>query len=213
MANNCMSQVQACRIRVAVLGVDGVPYPGASNLYVTDDFVSVAVTPVYVDGTEISERNACDVVCTDYRGADTLRRGDIVITPCGPDPYLQALLTGSAILTNGSDIGWIAPPVGAVPNNQVSIEVWAKRVDNGTQDPYKPWAHWVYPMVRNLRMGPWTHLNGVLSPTYSGQCYENPNWYDGPVADWAGESDRIAQWLPTAILPTVVCGFQAIVAS
>lgn len=205
--NPCLPQVQACRMRLAKLQSNGRTAPGSTNLYVTKAFVSLAITPVYVDGTEIAEKNACDEVSLDYKGPDSLKRYDVTITMLTPDPYVAYFLSdGSSILTSGSRIGYAAPSIGTVAGNGVSVELWSKRINNGDLDADSPYAWWVYPKVRNLRLAPYTHDANALKPQYVGQALENPNWYDGPLNDWAVASDRIAQWMPTATLPTAQCG-------
>ena len=85
---DCRPQVQACAIRVARLDTNGVPLPGANNLYVADTLVSLAFSPVYTDGDEIEDKNGCGVVQVNYRGQDSFKRGDVTIQLTRPDPQL-----------------------------------------------------------------------------------------------------------------------------
>lgn len=211
---DCRPHVQACAIRVARLDTNGVPLPGATNLYVSDALVSLGFTPVYTDGSEIEDKNACDVVKANHRGQDSFKRGDVAIDIVTPDPFLSELLSGGDVLdVVGLPKGFSAPPIGPVTGNGISIELWAKRIDDGDQDANFPWAHWAYPKIKNLRLAPHTHANANLHPTFSGQAYENENWYDGPVGDWPAASDRVFQWIPSATVPTPTCAYQELVAS
>lgn len=207
----CLPQVQACRMRVTALAANGAPAPGASNAYVTSAFVSLAWTPVYTDGDELEQKNACGEVCVNYRGDDSFRRLDVSMQLCTPDPELVQLLAGGAVLSNAGGItgakGYAAPALGPVTGNGVSIEVWAKRIDDGALDADSPYAWWVFPRVRNLRIGDFTQENAPLLPTITGQAYENDNWGNGGFNDWDDASDRVYQWAPTATLPTAQCGY------
>lgn len=203
----CLPQVQACRMRLAKLDTNGRTLAGATNLYVTKSFVSLALSPVYVSGTEIAEKNACDEVEIDYLGPDSLKRYDVTLTMLTPDPYIANFLSdGSKTISSGGRIGYASPAIGTVSGNGVSIELWAKRINSGDLDSSSPYAWWAYPKVKNLRLSPYTHDANGLKPQYVGQALENPNWFDGPTNDWPASSDRIAQWLPTATLPAYQCG-------
>lgn len=211
---DCRPQVNACAVRVARLDTNGVPLPGANNMYVSDAFVRVSWASVYTDGEEIEEKNACGITVVSYRGRDTFKRGDIELELVTADPYLSEMLSGGDLLTSGSlPKGFAAPPIGPVEGNGVSIEVWAIRVDDGDQDADYPYAHWVYPKIVNLRLGDHEHANAANKPVFTGQAYENPNWFDGPVGDWPALSDRAYQWLPTNVIPTPSCAYQTLAAS
>lgn len=212
-----LPQIQADAIRIAKLDPSGVPLPGAGNLYVTDALTVLTLKPVYLDGTEITEANASGKLCLDYRGDDSFRRVDVEIEVCEPDPYLEHLLSGAALLDLGGDVppGSAAPAIGPLTANAVSIEVWAKRINDGDLDADYPYAWWALPKIRNLRTGDKKLANEANKPTFTGQGLQNPNWYDGPNNDWPSASDRAWQWVPTtaATIPAVTSGLQTLPAS
>jgi hypothetical protein len=209
----CLPQVQACIIRVAHLGPDGVPLVGVTEGYISDALVSVAFEPEYQDGAEVTQDNACGDRIVDYKAPDIFRWGNVTIQLATPDPYLAAFLSGgTTIVGSGPDIdriGWAAPPLGTLDENPISMELWAKRPDKatGSLDAASPYARWAYPLVKNLRLGSWTHENGPILPEFTGQAFENPSWGNGPWDDWLVSSDRVVQWFPVAAadLPDATC--------
>lgn len=215
MANDCLPHVQACRIRVARLEADGVPLPGANNLYVSDALVSLAFAWQVESGDEITEKNACGDVKVNYRGDDQLRRGNVTIRIVTPDPQLSELLSGGSVLTAGDRVGYAAPSLGAVNSDAISIELWAKRIRDGRLDATYPYAWWVYPWIDHLRPDDHEHNNGNLPMQFVGEAYENDNWLDGPLNNWPGTSTQVYQWLPALAseVPAAACGYQTLVAS
>lgn len=214
-ANDCLPQVHACVIRVTALEADGVPLPGASNMYVSDALTTLTIKPVYTDGDEIEEKNACGTVGVNYKAQDSFKRADFDLELLTPDPYLHSLLIPGSELLNPSSggVGFAYPSIGAVPEYGVSIELWAKRIDDGALDATNPYAWWALPNARNMRLGDREFAASAQKSPISGQLYENVNWFDGPSNDWEAASDRVAQWIPTSTLPTVSCGFTTLVAS
>lgn len=214
MANNdCLPQVQACAIRVALLEPNGVPSPGANKLYVNDTLTELNFTPTYEDAEEVMEKSACDKVVVNYQGDPTLKRGEGELTIASQDPYLVYLLGGGSVLTDAGVHGYAYPAIGDQLSQAISIELWAKRIDDGELHDEYPYAWWVLPKVTRLKHGQRTFNNGAQLPNFSFQLYENENWYDGPLNDWPVTSDRFAQWFPTNSLPAIPCGPQTLPAS
>lgn len=209
MANSdCIPQVHICAMRVAELDPNGVPTPG-SNLLTVDSIVELVATPAITEGDQIEDKNGCGVVCVNYKGPDTLLRYDITLIVCDQNPYVMAALGRGTILDDVVGLetirGYAFPALGEASTEAVSIEFWAKRIDDGALHADYPYAWWVMPKVTDLRHDAMTFNNGSNRPAFVGRAFENENWFDGPLNDWPVESDRAVQWFPTPALPTVAC--------
>lgn len=202
----CLPQVQACAIRVARLDLSGVPRPGTGNLYVSDAMSKLTLTPSYTDGDEIKEKNACGDVKVNFKGAPSLDRWDWELELLVPDPQLIDLMTNSDAISTSSSFGGNSPPIGPVTLTYFSLEVWSRQIRNGVPDPTFPWAWWAVPGCKNARWGAIPFENAAKKITISGECYENTSWFNGPTNDWPATSDRAWQWIPSATIPTPVCG-------
>lgn len=214
MADNCLPQVHACAIRVTALESDGILAPGTDTMYVSDALTRLTLKPVYEDASEIKEKNACDAVAVNYKGDDSFLRADVELELLTVDPYLNSLLaTGSVLLNSSNGPGWAMPAIGVNVGNGVSIELWAKRINDGDLDPDMPYAWWSMPKVKSLRVGDREFSATAQKPLFTGQAVENSNWFDGPDNMWDVASDRCAQWIPTDTLPTPTCGFVELEAS
>lgn len=206
------AQVQAEVMRVTKLVTSGVPLPGTDTMYVTDALVKIDVAPMYEDGTKHRAKNAKGVTCVAYDGNNYFHALGLTIQLCTPDPELVALFTGS-LLDETSRKGWAAPEVGEIDSPGVSIEVWPLRVDGQELDADDPYGWWVYPRVKHFKLGPYSHLNGHLLPSFSAVAYKNSNWFDGPANDWPVTSDRPVQWMPFDSKPDAAVGYQGLAAS
>lgn len=202
---DCIPQLHICALRVSELESDGVPLPGAGNLMTVNSIVELTITPNVVAGDEVQEKNGCGAICLDYIGDDSVTRYDIGIKVCDRNPYVLAALGRGDVLTNSGIHGYAVPPLGSIPSDKVSIEFWAKRIDDGLLHADYPYAWWVLPLVTNLREGDITKNSGSDLPSFVGRAYENANWYNGPLNDWPVTSDRAVQWFPTPTLPTTSC--------
>lgn len=196
-----LPQVQACAVRVSLLTTAGRAVGGASGSYMTSALVKATITPVYTDGAEIKEENACGRTFIDYISDDSFTRADVEFDFLAPDPLLHSiLLSGGSVLTGAWGKGWAYPPIGAL-TGQLAVELWAKRIDNGIQDPTFPYAWWTLPLVKNCRIGAREFSNTTQHSTITGRAYENSQYFDGPGNDWPAASSRVAQWIPTAAIP------------
>lgn len=210
----CRPQIQACRMRVSDLAPNGAPLPGADNVLTSKALVKVTITPVYVDGTDIVDKNGCGEMVVNFRGKPSFRRGDATIEIATHDPWLIAKLSSASIITDGDAIGAGAPPIGVVEGDGVSIELWRKRVsEDGDLDLDYPFAWWALPKAVNLKPGPVEASDGNPHPTFTCELIENENWDDGPTNDWPATSDLAWQWIPTTTMPEATCGPTALVAS
>lgn len=217
MADMCLPQIQACMMRIADLDTDGVPLPGSDNLLVSDALVKVTIAPVYVDGTDIVDKNGCGQMCVNFRGEPSFRRGDVTIEICTHDPWVIAKFSSSTVITYTDGLTTVtgagAPPIGPITGNGVSLELWRKRINDGDLDVDYPYAWWALPKLKNLRPGNAEASDGNPHPTFTAEALENPNWFDGPLNDWPATSDLAWQWVPTKTLPVAACGPQNLAAS
>lgn len=209
-------QLAVCAFQVCALDDDGTPLVDAESRYVSNALAKATLTPVYEDGDEIKEKNACGEQLIDFLDDPSLVRADLELDFILPDPYLHAILVsnGALLLPSGGGAGFAFPPVGKVTGNGVSIEMWVKRVITNQQSTEHPWALWGLPKVRSIRLGAKEFSNTAQHSIITGQCNENDHFFDGPTNDWDGVStDRIAQWIPVDTIPTITCGPQAVLAS
>ncbi len=215
--DDCAAQLHVCAIRVGLLDDDGSPLVGANSVYVSDALAIATLKPIYDDGDEIKEKNACGATFIDFLDDPTFVRADIELDFLTPDPYLHSvLISNGALLTpGGGGVGWAFPPVGKVTGNGVSLELFAKRIIDNAQSTVHPWALWALPKVRSLRLGDRAFSGTAAQHSLiTGQCNENDMWFDGPANEFDAPSDRVAQWIPVDDLPTFTCGeFQEVIAS
>ncbi len=208
---SCGSSIYACATRVAVLEQDGVPLPGAGNLYVTDALVKMEGTPQFTKVPEVEVLNACGALCSFYKAIDPFKRVDLTLELCTIDPELEHMLTGGELFsTGGFVIGASAPPVGTVEaavQNGVSIELWSKHILQGDLDPTWPYIHWIWPRTHWAPDKTTFDINH-MPRLFTGFTSENPNWFNGPANDWTFSSDRTYAYAFTKTLPATACGAQ-----
>lgn len=207
-------QVGCCAIRVSQLDTDGTPTVGSTTSYTTDCLSKLTATPNYEDGQEIKEDNACGSTYIDFLAPASLTRGNLEIDLLAPDPILLKLLqSASSRIIGAWGMGWADPPLGPV-TGQCAIELWAMRINNGKLDPTFPYAHIVFPFVKNVKLGAAEYANSAQHTIVTGEAYENSLFFDGPLNDWpAPAASRWRQWVPTATLPDATTGTYTTVAS
>lgn len=205
-------------MRVARLGADGAPLVGAANQLTTSAFTKIDITPVYEDGTKISETNAAGQVCLNYEADDSLTGYTVSIEICSVAPELMEILSSGAVLLDGVDvIGYQSPQIGSTgaSANGVSVETWSRAVLDGGPALVDPFLHWVMPRLRKLRRTGVVTIGGeAVKGTFEGLAIGNPNWLDGPQNDWpiAVDSSAPYQFVRTSSVPTPVAGYASVLA-
>lgn len=214
---DCAASLQVCTMRVARLEANGVPDPGAGNVYVTDTLITLGADPVITEGTDFEQPNGCGGIIVSYKDCDRLKRFNLTMTLATPDPELWEFFAGGTILRNdgGDAIGWQAPEIGVdtCPYG-VSVEVWTKAIVDGHQADEDPWYWWAFPRTKwSIGGGAKNFGNEIMTHPLTGFAEENPNWFDGPLNDWPEDSGRVYQYIRTDSMPEPSCGVQTLVAS
>lgn len=204
MAQQYASSMQAVAIRVSRLMSDGSIATGPSASYVlTNDFISLSFTAEVNEGIDIEQVGGDGTICATYRGPDTLKRVNIELAICNPDPEASEILAGGTLLSDaGMVVGYAPPPVGVNGNpNGAAIEVWSKAIVNGKPDGTKPYWHWVLPYTIMAPSGDRALENGQLATTFSGWGVGNEAFGEGPAGDWPFISDRPYQYARSVTAP------------
>lgn len=209
--NTCAASIQGCAMRVARLAADGSTPAGASNMYVTDQMVTLVAERETEAGEEIVVKNACGSNVVDVRDPDRTRRLNLTLGLAIPDPELLELMAGAVLsTTTGTSDGFGYPLLNTIPNQDgVSIEVFSKAIINGSLAATSPYWRWVLPKTYGWVFGSRTWANAAMTETLTGFGIQNSNFGNGPTNDWTGPADRVLAAKRAAALPAVACGYTA----
>lgn len=211
--NTCPRHIKGKVIRMTGLQSTGRTNSGASASVVINAFTKMTLTPVYAETGEIEEINADGDLCLAVPPQRKLKRVDWELLVCDANPYLHALAAGGeTIAVPGGGVGYGFPDIGEDPlPNGVSIEIWARAVDEGgAPDPTFTYAWYVVPRAYGA-VGAKTFQAGPQDASFSGHAIENPGWYDGPQNDHPAPTKtyKVVSWVPTNSAPTASCGYTA----
>jgi hypothetical protein len=201
-------------IRVTQLDETGAPAIGGA-MYVTDNLTKIDFNPETEAGQDISTKKASGDLCVVWRTPDMIKRLNISLEMCVPDPEFEALVTGGELyfdqVAPTDVIGWAYPPLMVDSNpNGVSVEAWTRYVVDGIQPASQPYIWWTFPKQK-LRNGNRTIDENPMANVYEGFATENPEWGTGPEGDWDLPSDRVVQAKFTDTVPIPQCGGQKVV--
>lgn len=216
MAQDYASSIMGVAIRVSKLTPTGAIATGASASYVTSKFVSLSFTPEYEAGDEFTQKAADGTVCSSLKAPDTLKRVNISIALCDPDPEFTETLAGGTLLmgsgtTAGKTVGWKAPAVGidATPNG-VAIEVWSKAIAGGKTATGGAFFHWIFPYAQMHISGDRVIENGMLATNFEGWAVGNAAFSTSvtalttkPSPSWAYTSESAMAYSRTDAAPAV----------
>ena len=213
------ASVQAVAMRAVRLDATGEPVVGdatARNAFVTNQFTRVSWTPEYEAGEEIQQKNAAGVLCVYYKMPDTVKRVNLEVAICNPQPEFSEILAGGSLLTEATDVrGYALPVVGdEVDTNGVGLEVWTRRIVNSRPSATHPYWRWVFPFGQFRMTGDRVLENGLTANVFSGEGLGNVNFGDGPAGDWpfpASTASAMSYAADTAA-PTGVNDYVAVIA-
>lgn len=214
MAAVCGTPIQACGFRVTLLEADGDVAAGPNNSYVSDKITTIGITPEISAGADIELRSGCDCIVAAYKGADLFKRFNFEITDGQLEPALLSLLTGGAIITDGTDpIGFNFPlqaQCGLEPPPYIAFEFWQFLYNGGGPDATWPYAHWVIPMSR-FQFGPMTaSATEFTTPNLTGFSIQNDAWGTGPYGDSPEINGLGGVFWTTDAPPAAACGYATI---
>lgn len=209
MAIQYANSVQAVAMRVCKLAPDGSPLAGSATCFATDQFTRVSFTPVMEPGDEIQEKAANGVICVYFKSPNVMKKVDLQIAICNPQPEFTEILAGGTLLMGSGSpapvLGWAAPVAGEEPNpDGVSVEVWSRAIVNGRPDASLPYWRWLFPYVKMNLDGERVLENGALANAFAGESLGNAGFADGPAGDWDQTSDSAMQYYRVATAPTGV---------
>jgi hypothetical protein len=198
VAQDYAASVQGVAIRVTRLNSDltlenfGTTEEVVS--YTTSAFIRVSFTPEYEEGDEITQKAADGTVCVSFKAPDTLKRVNLELAICEPDPELTHMLSGGLLLTKdytigtatvNQAVGWSSPDIGEDPSlNGVAIEVWSQAIQSGKRAATRPYFHWIFPYVKVRPSGDRVIENGLLANTFEGFGLGNDQFGTGPDGLW-----------------------------
>jgi hypothetical protein len=202
LATDFASSVQGVRLRITPLQTTGAVQTTPYTL-VTDGFIKLSFGLEYTDGDEIEEKNAAGTTCIYWKGADSLKRLNIALTLCSPDPAATVALTGGIVIGTTIIEGYSAPATGALNPLPVALEVWSYANVGGKAVSGSAYWRWMFPWVTLRWDGDREISNGALANDFSGQGLGNAALGTG-IADWTwGHLDRPFSYVRTNTLPTV----------
>jgi hypothetical protein len=204
MAQDNAGSVNGVVIRVTSLNADGTKAVGASASYVTKAFIQFTITPEIEAGTDITQKGADGQPCVTYKTADTLKRVNLSVALCDPDPEFTEKISGGSLLTAaGNSKGWAAPLVGVDPTpNGVAVEVWSRAVKGGKSAGTEPYWHWLVPYAVFRQTGDRVIQEGLLATEFTGWGTGNSAFVSPAAPTWPYVTDRPYAYARSATIPT-----------
>lgn len=211
MSALCPSVIHLCFVRVTRVSSVGNPVAGPNNVYVSDNPVTLTVTPDILAGEVKDQKDGCDTLKATYRGQDILRRWTFELDMAVSEPGLEEMLTGGDAILNSSaePIGVQFPVPCGTEQPYVALESWQDLwdCDHQPSTPYQ-YKRWVFPASRWQR-GPTTQQNDFSLPRFTGFSVGNPNWGLGIFGDQPVSVSSNGAYFFDNTLPTADCGYQS----
>ena len=207
MAVTCGVPFDLCAVRATAL--DDVGNPSGSG-YVSNNQVSISVTPNIEDGPSFSVRNGCGCSIFNIKSANAFQWFDFSFVNATIEPELQAMLLGATLIMDTADA--VGHHFGSAlecgeGEPTAAFEFWTKHGTGGGLDGNHPYIHWVFPMTI-WQLGDNTFQEGPAQPTLTGFSRANANWGIGPYGDGPPDGSSVVEgawWKTTDSLPQGDC--------
>lgn len=231
MATVCGPMARGKMMRLTKLDACGAPVESATSTLVTKSFVSVTITPNYLEAEEISQPDANGDLCVDDRSDPALRWLDLSIVLCTTDPMMINLITGDPVVVD--DATPTPNTVGFRIDGDLSgsasfaLELWSGVTGQAcTTAGFPLYGYWLFPWVKDAQWGEWVIENGALTLTFTARSVYDSQWDVGPYPirrDAAvpatleplltpiGAAQPVHFEFSSAPLPTPACGAVALV--
>lgn len=214
MAVNCGVSFGLCAVRVTQVDAEG-NVVGGSTSYVSDNPISISVTPNIETGNTFSARNGCGCSIARFKANDIFNWFEFTFAQAALEPAMMALLLGSETIVDGADVLGLAfgSALGCDEDEPaVALEFWTKHVVGSGQDALHPWVHWVFPKTV-WQLGDNTFEEGIAQPTVQGFSRTNAMWGAGPYGDGPPDDQDISEggyWKTASTPPTADCATAAV---
>jgi len=212
MAVNCGVSFGLCNIRITEVDAQGNVAPSPNNYYVTDNPLSITLTPNIETGNTVSVRNGCGCSVARFKFNDIFNWFEFTFGKDVLEPAMESLMTGDTPIT---DAGLVVGVNGASALDcdeeptYVGFEMWAKHYVGNAPDATYKLVHWVFPRTR-WWWGDNTQEEGVGRTVLNGVSASNPLWGSGPYGDGPPDGSDVvewARWFTNDDLPTATaCG-------
>ena len=183
MATKCFTVVRGKRLRITRLDECGAPPPDEEpdSLVVTKGFITVELSAVVAEGTEIEQMNADGDLCVSDRSRDQFRRWDLSLEFCEVDPAILGMITNVTVEEDfdGNVVGFRQPEGGTV--DSFAMELWTG-VPGEDCAPGEDalYGYMLLPFVIGNTLGDITVENGNTTFTATAHTRGGGNWDVGP---------------------------------
>jgi len=224
----CFTVVRGKRLRITRLDECGNAPAAATedSLVVSSGFITVGLSAVVEEGTDITQLNANGDLCVNDRSRDQFRRWDLEMEFCEVDPSILEMLTNVTLEEDwNSDVVGFRQPEGTTVDS-FALEVWTGIPGSDcVPGEASAYGYMLLPFVIGGSLGDITIENGNSTFTTMGHTKSGGGWgvgpYDvvptdaldpptaGPLDLAIASGEHMLLRTTTVAPPVAVCGAQA----
>lgn len=175
----------ACLLVVGRNDAAGFPLDGPNDIVVSNSLVLLRYQSQVQEGTLLTKRSGCDVVCARRQAPDRVEGMNLTLEVCSLDYELEELLTQSGlVIEDNIVVGSTMPDIDAEITQRVSImafaELWDgdERATDSNGDPL--WRVLVFPSTSWVP-GDGGAENAEPTLQFTGRGFSNSNFGTGPI--------------------------------